>query len=79
MYMSQLNINLDPVFERNLKLLLAATKHKHKSALIKKLVADAVQALGLPQKNRDFTRLLGLAKIPAAEASRKYLSEDDLW
>lgn len=79
MYMSQLNINLDPVFERNIRLLLAATGHKHKSTLIKKLVADAVAALGLPQKHRDFSRLLGLAKLPADDASRRHLTEDDLW
>jgi len=78
MYMAQLNLNLDPEFERNIKVLMKARSEKHKSALLKSLVRDAVAALGLEPKSRDFSALIGLAK-PGLSKKKKFLTEDDLW
>lgn len=75
--MPQININTDPEFSRDLALLMKRMGEKHKSALIRRLVAEAVVRLGIRKKRHDFSALIG--KAAASSINPEALTEDDLW
>ncbi len=76
--MRQININVTPEFERDLKLLMERTGVKQKSEAIRRAVHKAVEEKA-SGKDYDFRQLLGIGLKFPPRKKRKFLTEDDLW
>lgn len=76
MSMSQLNINVTPEFERDLRALMKSRKLTRKSDAIRYAVHMAVKG---EQKRRDFEALLGALNNAAPNESPRFVNEDALW
>lgn len=74
--MAQLNLNLTPSFERDLRALMKARQINQKSDAIRYAVAAAVQA---EKKRRDFAALLGAFSSAKANPNPRFADEDALW
>jgi len=74
--MAQLNLNLTPQFERDLKKLMKARKIARKSDAIRYAVSVASAA---EEKRRDFSALLGAFASLPDNPNPRFGSEDALW
>ena len=76
--MRQININVTPEFERDLKLYMQRTGVKQKSEAIRRAVHKAAEQESAGREAA-IDRLYGLALKYPPRKKRKFLTEDDLW
>jgi hypothetical protein len=72
----QLNLNVTPGFERDLKALMKTRNFTCKSDAIRTVVREAAAAGAQPY---DFRRLLGIGLRAPLNPKPEFSSEDDLW
>ncbi len=77
-YMPQLNINVTPDFERDLRDYMRVTGLKQKSDAIRQAVRLAVEREAKPP-TEDFREWLGLGLKAPLRQKRRFASEDALW
>lgn len=76
---SQLNIQMNPEFERNLAQLMRLRGLKTKSETIRVAVQESLERLLDQQRKTDFHEWLGLAVSAPQNPSPRFGSDDDLW
>ena len=77
--MPQLNINLTPQFERELKEYMERAKITQKSEAVRKAVHEATGQLRVRQQGCGFQELRGLALKGPLNPNPRFKSHDDLW
>ncbi len=75
--MRQLNVNVTPEFERDLKILMKKGGVPTKSHAVRQAVHEA--AARVAAKKYDFTKWLGAGNVGPENKNRQFLTEDDLW
>ena len=77
--MAQLNLNLNPEFEENLKRFMRARKIKNKSEAIRIAVKEGLERAMDGTAKSDFRKWIGAGKKEPLNPSPTFSSEDDLW
>lgn len=77
--MSQININVTPEFEKNLKEYMKHRGITQKSEAIRKAVGETVEKIKEQKKPYDFSRLLGCGLKGPLNPNPKFKSDDELW
>ncbi len=77
--MAQINLNVTPEFERNLRKLMKARNISNKTQAIRLLFAEAVEALKKSRPKVDYLTWLGMAKGLEQNPRPKFQTHDDLW
>lgn len=77
--MSQININVTPEFEKNLKEYMKRKGIRQKSEAIRSAVSEAAEKIKEQKKPYDFSKLLGAALKAPLEPNPRFTNEDDLW
>ena len=77
--MPQLNINMTPEFEKDLKQLMKNRQLKTKAETIKIAIKECLDRTMLKQTRTDFKQWLGRGKEKAENNTRRFKSDDDLW
>ena len=77
--MPQLNINMTPEFEKDLKQLMKSRQLKTKAETIKIAVKECLDRSILKKAPTDFKKWLGRGKEKAENKTRLFKSDDDLW
>jgi hypothetical protein len=72
----QLNLNVTPEFERDLRRVMKARQISRKSDAIRVVVHEAAAS---GARDYDFRRLLGAGLHAPLNAAPRFKSEDDLW
>jgi hypothetical protein len=75
--MKQLNLNVTPEFERDLKLFMKRKGIKRKSDAIRYAIREAASRTNVPKT--DFRSWIGVAAKDAPNPNPRFKSEDDLW
>lgn len=75
--MGQLNINLTPEFERDLKSYMKKKGLSQKSEAIRQAVKEALALKG--EKKIDFSSWIGLALKYPQNPNPRFKTDDDLW
>ena len=76
--MRQLNLNVTPEFERDLRTYMRSRSISRKSEAIRQAVRDAVARSGNGSEY-DFRSWLGFGLQAPLRRKRRFLSEDELW
>ena len=76
--MKQLNLNVTPEFERDLRQLMKQRKIRTKSDAVRQALRDAVAKRDTAGEY-DFRSWLGMALKAPLRRSPRFRSEDDLW
>jgi len=76
--MAQLNLNVTPEFERDLREYMKRRGFTRKSDALRRALREAV-ARESGAGEEDYRRWLGLGVRAPLRRKRRYLSEDDLW
>lgn len=77
--MSQLNIHMTPIFEKNLRHLMKVRHIETKAEAIRIAVNEALEHFILNIKPTDFTTWIGLAKQSPINTKPQFKSDDGLW
>ena len=77
--MAQLNINVTPDFERDLKRFMRLRRLRTKSEAIRIAIREAVERSLGAAGEQDFSSWIGIArgKLPGHET--RFMSDDELW
>jgi hypothetical protein len=76
--MKQLNVNVTPEFERDLRKVMKDRGIKRKSDALRTLAREAAEKIER-RKNYDFSELIGAALGGRENPNPKFKTEDDLW
>lgn len=78
--MSQININVTPEFEKNLKAYMKKKGIRQKSEAIRSAVSEAAEKIQ-EQKSEpyDFSKLLGIGLKAPLNPNPRFKNDDDLW
>jgi hypothetical protein len=76
--MKQLNLNVTPEFERDLKLFMKRKGIKRKSEAIRCALREAASRT-MPKSDCDFHSLLGIGLKAPLNPNPRFKTEDDLW
>ena len=76
--MTQLNLNVTPEFERDLKTYMRSRSVQSKSAAVRDALREAVER-SAGGRDYDFRGWLGLGLKAPLRRKRRFRSEDDLW
>ena len=76
--MKQLNLNVTPEFEKDLKSYMRSRSVQSKSAAVRSALREAVE-LSAAGGDYDFRSWLGLGLKSPLRRKRRFRSEDDLW
>ncbi|QQR80111.1 MAG: hypothetical protein IPJ69_12385 [Deltaproteobacteria bacterium] len=76
--MQQLNINMTPEFEKDLKTYMKKCGVTQKSEAVRKAIHDAVEMINR-SRHTDFRTWRGLALQQHLNLKTKFKSQDDLW
>jgi hypothetical protein len=76
--MKQLNLNVTPEFERDLKLFMKRKGIKRKSDAIRIALRELVERAA-PQADCDFHSLLGIGLKAPLNPNPRFKTEDELW
>lgn len=76
--MKQLNLNVTPEFERDLKLLMKRRGVKNKSELIREVLREFAER-ERAKSDFDFHSLLGIGLKAPLNPNPRFKTEDDLW
>jgi len=77
--MSQININVTPEFEKNLKTYMKRKGISQKSEAVRRAVSDAVEKTPPEKKAYDWDRLVGIGLKAPLNPNPRFTNEDDLW
>ena len=77
--MSQLNLNVTPEFEKDLKNYMKNKRIDQKSEAIREAVREAAARLATHATSPDFRSWLGLGLKVSPKSHVRFTSEDDLW
>jgi len=77
--MSQLNLQLTPGFEEDLRLLMQIRGIRTKSEAVRSAVAEALAAARSRKPSADFAGWIGLARLGRENARPRFASDGDLW
>ena len=77
--MSQLNIHLNPSFEKDLSKFMRLRHINTKSEAIRTAIKEGIQHLTTHAKPVNFSTWLGLAKEAPVNKKAKFSSDKDLW
>jgi hypothetical protein len=75
--MKQLNLNVTPEFERDLKLFMKRKDIKRKSDAIRCAIREAASRTVVPKT--DFRSWIGVAAKDLPNPNPRFKTEDDLW
>jgi hypothetical protein len=78
MYMKQLNLNVTPEFDRDLRLYMKRRNMTSKSDAIRTAIREAAQS-GSNAQQYDYRAWLGMALKAPLNQRRRFRGEDDLW
>ena len=76
--MKQLNLNVTPEFERDLRSLMKKTRIKRKSDAVRHAVHEAAER-ERAKESTDFRSWIGLALKGKPNPRPRFKTEDDLW
>jgi Arc/MetJ-type ribon-helix-helix transcriptional regulator len=76
--MKQLNVNITPEFERDLRRLMKAGGFKTKSEAVRHAIREVAERAH-PKKKYDFRSLIGVALGGKENPNPRFKTEDDLW
>jgi Arc/MetJ-type ribon-helix-helix transcriptional regulator len=76
--MKQLNVNITPEFERDLRRVMKVKGLKTKSDAVRQAVREAAERAH-PTKKYDFRSLIGIALGGKENPNPRFKTEDDLW
>jgi Arc/MetJ-type ribon-helix-helix transcriptional regulator len=76
--MKQLNVNITPEFERDLRRVMKVGGFKTKSDAVRHAIREVAQRSASTQKT-DFRSWIGLALKGKPNPNPRFKSEDDLW
>jgi Arc/MetJ-type ribon-helix-helix transcriptional regulator len=79
LYMSQMNLQLTPEFERNLRRFMRLRRLQNKSEAIRLAVQEALERSLGPARQVDYAQWLGAANQSALNPHPRFASHDDLW
>jgi metal-responsive CopG/Arc/MetJ family transcriptional regulator len=77
--MSQLNINITPDFEKDLKRYMKKKGLKQKSQAIRSALRDASDLLEVKEMGEDYHAWLGVGLKVSPRSKPRFASDDDLW
>lgn len=77
--MGQLNMHVDPSFDRTLARLMRARGIQTKSAAIRLAVQEALRNATRDARATDFAAWIGLGLRSPQNPSPRFASDDDLW
>ena len=75
--MKQLNLNVTPEFERDLKLFMKRKGIRSKSDAIRSAIREAAARTAIAKT--DFRSWIGIAAKDPPNPNQKFKTEDDLW
>jgi hypothetical protein len=76
--MKQLNLNVTPEFERDLKLFMKRKGIKRKSEAIRTALREVAERAA-PKSDCDFRSLLGIGLKAPLNPNPRFKTEDELW
>ncbi len=78
-HMKQLNINITPQFEKDLKLYMKRSNLTRKSEAIRLAVEESAARLKKPDSKMEYRAWLGLGLKAPLSAKPRFKSENGLW
>lgn len=77
--MAQLNINITPEFERDLKTYMKQRGFHQKSEALREALHEAAEQLRQKKRGSDFRQWRGMALQSSLNSKPRFKSHDDLW
>ncbi len=79
LYMSQINLQVTPEFERDLRRFMKLRRLRNKSEAIRLAVKEALERSLGAARQVDYAQWLGAAKRAELNPNPRFHSHDDLW